>query len=132
MQFVKCILVLCISFQLIDDVLSVDHDASDYDDNDDEIPSMAHHFHADPDIHGFERMMLHDMAEDEPEYFNEKELHIRDALLRSTQDVRTQRTLSELLPILKSLTKAQRLTLATLISTQTNAKSGKSLDVKQV
>lgn len=140
MQFVKCVLVLCFSFQLINDVLSVYHDDSpDYgvngaggDDDDDDHPPMFHHFHTDPDIRGFERMMLRDMAEDEPEFFNEKEQRVRDALLRSTQDVRSQRTLSEMLPILRSLSKQQRLTLAALISTQTSPKSGKSLDVKQV
>lgn len=132
MQFVKCVLVVCISFQLIYDVLSIDHDTSDYDEIDDDLPPMAPMFDSDPDIRGFERMMLRDMADDEPEFFNEKEARIRDALLRSTQDARTQRTLSEMLPILKSLTKAQRITLAALISTQTNAKSGKSLDANQV
>lgn len=140
MQFVKCVLILCISFQLINTVLSVYHDESpnydindndDDDDDDNDLP-MANHFHADPDIRGFERMMLRDMAEDEPEFFNEKEKRVRDALLRSTQDVRSQRTLSEMLPILRSLSQQQRLTLAALISTQTNPKSGKSLDVKQV
>lgn len=137
MQFVKCVLVLCFSFQLISDVLSVyrddspDYGLSNEDDDDDDLP-MSHHFHADPDIRGFERMMLRDMAEDEPEFFNEKEQRVRDALLRSTQDVRSQRTLSEVLPILKSLSKQQRLTLAALISTQTNPKSGKSLDLEQV
>lgn len=132
MQFVKCVLVLCISLQLIYDVLSIYHDSSDdYDEIDDDVP-LAHHFHDDPDIRGFERMMLRDMAEDEPDFFDEKEARIRDALIRSTHDVRTQRTLSEMLPILRSLTEAQRLTLAALISTQTNPKSGKSLDVKQV
>lgn len=134
MQFVKCVLILCFSFQLINDVLCVYHDDLpdyDIDDDDDDLP-MAHHFHSDSDIRGFERMMLRDMAEDEPEFFNEKEKRVRDALIRSTQDVRSQRTISEVLPILKSLSKQQRLTLAALIATQTNPKSGKSLDSKQV
>lgn len=137
MQFVKCVLVLCFSFQLISVVLSVyrinspDYGINNEDDDNDDLP-LAHHFHADPDSRGFERTMLRDMAEDEPEFFNEKEQRVRDALLRSTQDVRSQRTLSEVLPILRSLSKQQRLTLAALISTQTNPKSGKSLDVEQV
>lgn len=137
MQFVKCVWVLCFSFQLISDVWSVyrddlpDYGMNNEDDDGDDLP-MAHHFHADPDIRGFERMMLRDMAEDEPEFFNEKEQRVRDALLRSSQDVRSQRTLSEMLPILRSLSKQQRLTLAALISTQTNPKSGKSLDLEQV
>lgn len=132
MQFIKCVLVLCFLIQSINNVLSVYHDVSSDFDGDDDLPSMTHHYHNDPDIRGFERMMLKDMAEDEPEFFNEKEQRIHDALVRSTQDVRSQRTLSEMLPILRSLSKKQRLVLAALIATQTNPKSGKSLDLKHV
>lgn len=132
MQFTKCVLLLSVSCQLINAVVSVYDDTVDFD-TDDNLPmAMHHHFHADPDIRGFERQMLSDMAEDEPEFFNEKELHVRSALERSAHDVRSQRTLSEMLPILRSLSKQQRLTLAALISTQTNIKSGKSLDLQQV
>lgn len=132
MQFTKCVLVLCVSFQLINDVLTVYRDIVPDFDVDDDLP-MAHHFHTDPDIRGFERMMLRDMADEEPEFFNEKEQRVRDALIRSTQDIRSQRTLSsEVLPILKTLSKQQRLTLAALVATQTHLKSGKSLDLQQV
>lgn len=133
MQLVKCVLILCITFQLISDALTIFSGSPAYDDDggDDDIP-MVHHFHADPDTRGFERMMLRDMAEDEPEYFNEKEQRIRDALIRSSQDVRSQRKLYEMLPILRSLSREQRLTLAALIATQTNLKSAKSLDLNQV
>lgn len=131
MQLVKCVVLLCCSFQLVHVVLTIYGDSIDYD-VDDDLP-MAHHFHhSDPDLRGFERMMLRDMAEDEPEFFNEKESRVRDALLRSTQDMRSQRTLIEMLPILQTLTKPQRLTLSALISTQTNPRSHKSLDFKQV
>lgn len=130
MRFAKYVLVVCITFQLVHDVLTVYHDTSDFD-FDDELPT-AHHFHGDPDIRSVEAMMIRDMAEDEPEFFNVKEKRIRDALMRSKQDLRSQRTLSEVLPIIKSLSKQQRLTLAALISTQTHLKSGKSLDLQQV
>lgn len=148
MQFVKCVLILCISFQLISDALTLLNESPPSpppllsssslplhgygDDGDDDIP-IVHHFHADPELRGFERTMLRDMAEDEPEYFNEKEQRVRDALLRSTQDVRSQRTLYDMLPILRSLSREQRLTLAALIATQTShGKSAKSLDLDQV
>lgn len=139
MQFVKCVLVLCTAFQLIHVVWTGHHlSPSDYDEIDDDDhmlpPPMPphHHFHGDPDIRAFERQMLRDMADDEPEFFNEKETRIRNALFHSTQDVRSQRTLTEMLPILRSLSAAQRLTLAALISTQTSPKSGKSMDFNQV
>lgn len=136
MQLVKCVLILCITFQLISDALSIFNGPPAYDDDDDhgdddDIPSV-HHFHSDPEIRSFDRMMLRDMAEDEPESFNEKEQRVRDALIRSTQDVRSQRKLYEVLPILRSLSKEQRLTLAALIAAQTNIKSAKSLDLNQV
>lgn len=135
MQLVKCVLILCITFQLISDALSIFNGPPAYDDDDhgddDDIPSV-HHFHSDPEIRSFDRMMLRDMAEDEPEFFNEKEQRVRDALIRSTQDVRSQRKLYEVLPILRSLSKEQRLTLAALIAAQTNIKSAKSLDLNQV
>lgn len=130
MRFAKYVLVLCIIFQLVNDVFTIYRDTPDFD-IDDELP-MTHHFHGDPDIRGFERIMIREMAEDEPEFFNVKEKRIRDALMRSKQDLRSQRTLSEVLPIIKSLSEQQRLTLAALISTQTNPKSGKSLDLQQV
>lgn len=131
-------MIVCISFQLVQNVLQthVQHksvDDDDYADDIDEQPTIVPQQHQQPFIHNDpERTMLRDMAEDEPEFFTDRELRIRDALLRSTQDVRSQRTLSKMLPILRSLTTAQRLTLTALIAAQTNTKSGKSLDLSQV
>lgn len=128
-------MIVCISFQLVQNVLQTHvqqesfHDGYADDINDE--PTIVSHqkqfIHTDP-----ERTMLRDMADDEPEFFTDRELRIRDALLRSTQDVRSQRTLSKMLPILQSLTMAQRLTLSALIAAQTNTKSGKSLDLSHV
>lgn len=138
MQFAKCVVIVCILFQLIHNVLAhVQRElgiGNDYDDDIDDDPSIdsQHFIHIDPDLRAFERTMLRDMAEDEPEFFNDRELRIRDALLRSTQDARSQRTLSKILPVLQSLTEAQRLTLTALIAAQTNTKTGKSLDLSQV
>lgn len=136
MQFAKCVAIVCISFQLVHDVLAHVQQklADNYDDDIDIDPSIvSQQFgHIDPDLRAFERTMLRDMAEDEPEFFNEKELRIRDALLRSTQDVRSQRTLSNIVPVLQSLTEAQRLALTALIAAQTTIKTGKSLDLSQV
>lgn len=138
MQFAKCIAIVCISIQLVHDALAshAQHKlANNHDDDIDIDRSIVHspHFgHIDPDLRAFERTMLRDMAEDEPEFFNDRELRIRDALLRSTQDVRSQRTLSKIVPVLESLTEAQRLALTALIAAQTNIKTGKSLDLSQV
>lgn len=136
MQFAKCVVVVCISFQLVHIVLThVQHKLADDDDDDIDIdPSIVpqRFVHSDPDLRAFERTMLRDMAEDEPEFFTDRELRIREALLRSTQDVRSQRTLSKILPVLQSLTEAQRLTLTALIAAQSNTKTGKSLDLSQV
>lgn len=89
-------------------------------------------FHSDPELRNIENIVMSEMAEDEPQMFNEKEERVRDALLKSMHDTRNRRTFSEMLPILRSLSKQQRLTLAALISAQTDIKSGKSLDLKQV
>lgn len=134
MHFEKCIVIVCILFQLVHNVLTHIHHklANDYDDDIDIHPQQQQFAHFDPDLRAFERTMLRDMADDEPEFFNDRELRIRDALLRSTQDVRSQRTLSKILPVLQSLTEAQRLTLTALIAAQTNTKTGKSLDLSQV
>lgn len=89
-------------------------------------------FHSDPELRNIENIAMREIAEDEPQMFNEKEKRVRDVLLKSTHDTRNRRTFSEMLPILRSLSKQQRLTLAALITAQTNIKSGESLDLKQV
>lgn len=135
MQFVKGMVAVCITFQFVQNVrpthVQQEFFDADYTDNIDDTVSRQQHQQnvvlTDP-----ERTMLRDMAEEEPEYFTDRELRIRDALLRSTQDARSQRALSEMLPILQSLTAAQRLTLAVLIAAQTNTKSGKSLELSEV
>lgn len=137
MQFPKFVLLLCYTCQLISSVVTVyrnhyDYEAADYDFGDD--PTTAHYsgYRPDPELKNIERVVMSEMAEDEPQRFNEKEKRVRDALIRSTQDVRNRRTISEVLPILRSLSKQQRLALAALISAKTNAKSNDDLDLKQV
>lgn len=131
MKFSNCVLFVWITYQVISIVLSIhfDDDLSDYDFDDE--PSMLR-FHPDPELRSIESIVMREMAEDEPPAFNEKEKRVRDALIKSTQDARNRRTFSEVLPILRTLSRQQRLTLAALISAQTNVKSGKSFDLKQV
>lgn len=133
MKSLNLVVVACVLSQAIGIVLSIhfdDDDLSDYDFEEDQ-PEMIQ-FHSDPELRSIESIVMREMAEDEPPAFNEKEKRVRDALLRSTQDARNRRTFSEVLPILRSLTRQQRLTLAALVSAQTNVKSGKSFDLKQV
>lgn len=91
------------------------------------------YYYPDDEMSSVERKMLHEMAEDEPAAFNANELRIRDALKRATQDARNRRTISQVMPILRSISKQQRLALVALISAQTSARSGdEELNLKQV
>lgn len=136
MQFNNFTLYLCIVCQMICSVATIYHnyngDEPEYDFGDD--PTFINYldYRHNPELKNFERSVLSEMAEDEPIHFNEKEKRVRDALIRSTQDVRNRRTISEVLPILRSLTKQQRLALAALISAKTNTKPNEELDLKQV
>lgn len=136
MQFIKYVLFVCLTLQTIINVVrSISYDdLSDYDnyDDDDISASYVKHIHPDLEMRKIEKVVLSQMAEDEPKSFTEKEKRMRNALFRSTQDMRNRRTLSELMPILRSLSKHQRLALAALIATQANTKSSKALDLKQV
>lgn len=126
MNYLGVLVFLCTFVQ----VLCVRYD--DFVDSDFDEDQPMFRFHSDPELRSIENIVMSEMAEDEPQMFNEKEKRVRDALLKSTHDTRNRRTFSEMLPILRSLSKQQRLTLAALISAQTNIKSGKSLDLKQV
>lgn len=130
MHLSKCTLLLCAIFELYEVALSISHE--NIPDFEFESESPPDYFYPDDELRNVERMVLSEMAEDEPTTFNEKEKRIRDALLRSTQDVRNRRTLSQVLPILRSISKPQRLALAALISAQTTAKAGDELNLKQV
>lgn len=128
MQYAKYAVLLGILFEFYDVALTVSRDIPDYEYESD-LP--VHVYHGDDEIRNAESVWS-EMAEDEPETFNEKEKRIRIALLRSSQDVRNRRTLSEVVPILRSIPKQQRLLLAALIAKQTNARSGSELNLHQV
>lgn len=121
--FCTIVLVLC---QM---VLTVSTDIPDFEFESELLPDYNY---PDDEMKSVEQMVLNDMAEDEPTSFTEKEKQIRDALARSTQDVRNRRTISQVMPILRSISKQQRLALAALITAQTSARSGNELNLKQV
>lgn len=62
--------------------------------------------------------------------FAEKEQQIRGALQRATKQ--GGRKFTEILPIMRTLSKPQKVVLASLISAQITASSGKELNFKQV
>lgn len=64
--------------------------------------------------------------------FVEKEKRIRDALLRSTSDKNNWHTMTQLLPILRSLSKPQKMALFAIVSAQTDMRSGNELSYNQV
>lgn len=97
---------------------------------DDDLAQMKH-IHPDPELRSIELMMMREMADDEPDILTSDEKRIRDALVYS-MDTRNRRTLPEMIPILRSLSNKQRLALAALVASQTNAKSSKSMDFTQV
>lgn len=98
----------------------------------DEDISPIKHIHPDPELRSLEHMMMREMADDDPDILTSSEERVRDALSRSIQDTRSRRTLSEMMPILRSLSDKQRLAFAALIASQTKGKSRKSLDLTQV
>ncbi len=65
--------------------------------------------------------------------FDAKEQRIRDSLAQATKDVHYKKKFAQLLPIMRTLTKQQRLVLASLISAQTSARSsGNVMNFAQV
>lgn len=131
MHWIKFILFGCLTLCVMRvRAINVGTDIPDFE-FESELP--PDYYFPDDEMKSVERLMLHEMAEEEPLAFNEKELRIRDALLRATQDARNRRTLSEVIPILRSMSKKQRLALAALITAQTSARSGdEELNLKQV
>lgn len=131
MQSTEFILFGCLTFGVMN-VLAININ-TDIPDFEFESALPPDYYYPDDEMKGVERVMLHEMAEEEPLAFNEKELRIRDALMRATQDARNRRTLSEVIPILRSMSKQQRLALVALITAQTSARSGdEELNLKQV
>lgn len=61
-----------------------------------------------------------------------KEQHIRGALQRATQNAAFRRQFVQMVPIVRSLSRQQRLVLASLINAQVGAAPGKALSMQQV
>lgn len=65
--------------------------------------------------------------------FEAKEKRIRNSLVQATKDTTYMKKFAHILPIMRSLTKQQRLVLAALISAQTSARSnGDVMNLAQV
>lgn len=64
--------------------------------------------------------------------FVAKENQIRGALQRATKDKKYKQTFAQILPIMRSLNKQQKIVLASLISAQSGAPPGKEISFKQV
>lgn len=62
----------------------------------------------------------------------EKEKRTRDALLRITANKNNRRTVTQFLPILRSLSQAQKAALAAIVSVQANQRNGNELSHEQV
>lgn len=133
MQWIKFILFGCLAFAAaMNGLLAINHIA-DLPDFEYESALPPDYYYPGDEMKSVERMMLREMADEEPLQFNEKELRVQNALLRATKDVRNRRTVSEVLPILRSMSRQQRLALAALIMAQTSARSAdEELNMKQV
>lgn len=59
--------------------------------------------------------------------FDVKEQRIRDSLAMATRDVTYMKQFAQLLPIMRTLTRQQRLVLASLISAQTSGRSNENV-----
>ena len=64
--------------------------------------------------------------------FAAKELKIRNAVLRATKNELYTRKFAQILPIMRSLSKQQRVVLASLITAQASAAPGAGLNLAQV
>lgn len=71
-------------------------------------------------------------AAHESNSFVEKEKRIRNALFRSTSDKNNWHTMTQLLPILRSLSKPQKMALFAIVSAQADMRNGNELSYKQV
>lgn len=70
--------------------------------------------------------------EDELEDFHTKEEKLKKVLLKAMSHTDMKRKFAEVLPLLRVMSKQQRATLASLITAQVNAKSGRELTLDQV
>lgn len=71
--------------------------------------------------------------ENERSAFEAKEQRIRNSLVQATKEVTYMKKFTQILPIIRTLTKQQRLVLASLISAQASARSnGNVMNLAQV
>lgn len=69
----------------------------------------------------------------EQNVFDARKQHIRNSLVQATKDATYVKKFAKILPIMRTLTKQQRLVLASLISAQTSARSnGNVMNLAQV
>ena len=71
-------------------------------------------------------------SDDEVLDFHQKELRLRKVLLRALAVGELKRKFSEVMPMLRVMSKKQKSTLAALITAQINAKDGRELTLDQV
>lgn len=64
--------------------------------------------------------------------FKEKEQRLKKVLLKALSVGELRRKFQEVMPMLRVMSKSQRVTLAALITAQVNAKNGKTLTLEQV
>lgn len=130
MRLIQNIFNVCILLQVIQSAMSMSSFNTGYEFHDDLM--QLKHIHSDPELRSVEHMVMREMADDDPDALSDDEERVRVALMRSMQDTRNRRTISEMMTVLRSLSEKQRLALATLIAMQTNTKSSISMDSPQV
>jgi hypothetical protein len=70
--------------------------------------------------------------DDDQNDFKEKEQRLKKVLLKALSVGELRRKFSEVMPMLRVMSKSQRVTLAALITAQVNARNGKTLTLEQV
>lgn len=75
---------------------------------------------------------IDDVDEQPAVSFVEKEKRVRDALARITMNPNNRQTMTQILPILRSLSTAQRTTLAAIVMAQASQHDGNELNYEQV
>lgn len=132
MQVFICILVFGVALQINGIVAAPDD--SELEDFDFESETTVQGDYASVETSDANRLdsVFDEMEDVGPDSFSEKEKRIKYALLRSTSDKRNRRIFTQILPILRSLSKPQRTALAALISAQLSLEPDSELSFGQV
>lgn len=112
--------------------LADDGDLADFEFDDISKPTITKSIDRRADLEVFDD---DDFQEDQPSLQNAfvaKEQQIRVALQRATKDKKHTKSFTQILPIMRSLSKQQKIVLAALISAQSGAPPGKEISFKQV